>query len=49
MGGTYHFVCHECPEEGVYSDRNEALAVRDDHVDHTGHRVSMSNISSPVA
>lgn len=49
MGGTFHFVCHECTEEGMYSDRTEAMATRDSHVARTDHRVSVQNISEPVA
>ena len=45
MGGLFHFVCHECTEEGVYEDRSEAVAVRDSHVDRTDHRVSVQNVA----
>lgn len=49
MGGTFHFVCHECTAEGVYDDRSEAVAARDEHVDENGHRVSLRNISRATA
>lgn len=49
MGGKYHFVCHDCTEEGVYSDHTEALSARDSHVDRTDHRVSVGKISDQVA
>ncbi len=45
MGGKFHFVCHECVEEGVYADRSEAVTARDTHVDRTGHRVSLRQIT----
>lgn len=48
MGGRFHFVCHECTEEGVYEDRGEALATRDEHVERTGHRVSLEDIAEQV-
>lgn len=49
MGKRFHFVCHECTEEGVYEDREAALSTRDDHVAQTDHRVSLENIADPVA
>ncbi|SFR93023.1 hypothetical protein SAMN05216559_1203 [Halomicrobium zhouii] len=49
MGERFHFVCHECTEEGVYEDRDEALDVKNDHVAATEHRVSMENISERPA
>lgn len=49
MGGWFHFVCHECAEEGVYSDRTEAAAARETHVKLTDHRVSLQDISDPMA
>lgn len=49
MGERFHFVCHECTEEGVYDDRDEALATKDEHVARTDHRVSMENIADPAA
>lgn len=49
MGERYHFVCHECAEEGVYGDHSEAITVKESHVRRTGHRVSLSNIESQVA
>ena len=49
MGGRFHFVCHECTEEGVYSDRTEAVAAQESHVEETDHRVSLEDIADPVA
>lgn len=49
MGERFHFVCHECTEEGVYDDREAALAARNEHVEATDHRVSMENIAEPPA
>ena len=49
MGEKYHFVCHECDEEGVYRDRSEAVSVRDAHVDRMDHRVSLRNIAKQTA
>jgi len=48
MGETYHVVCHECPEEGVYDSRSEAVAARDGHTDETDHRATMLDISRAV-
>lgn len=45
MEPAYHFVCHECPEEGVYADRSEAEGVRDAHVERTDHRVSLQDVA----
>jgi hypothetical protein len=47
--GRSHFVCHDCVEEGVYSDRAKALEARDAHVAETGHRVSLKDIAGSVA
>lgn len=49
MGSTFHFVCHDCPAEGVYGDRAAAEDVRDAHVDETGHRVSLRDVADTVA
>lgn len=48
MGVRFHVVCHECTEEGVYGDREAARATREEHVDETGHRVSMKDITGPT-
>lgn len=49
MEGMFHFVCHECAEEGVYDDRSDAKTARDAHVDETAHRVSLRQIADGVA
>lgn len=49
MDERFHFVCHECAEEGVYEDRGTALAARDEHVARTDHRVSTRDIADPTA
>lgn len=48
MGVRHHFVCHECAEEGVYSDRSDAETAEESHVKQTGHDVSLRNISDPT-
>lgn len=48
MGGKYHVVCHECPEERVLDDGEAARAARDAHEEETGHRVSHARIEPPT-
>jgi len=48
MGNAFHVVCHECSEEGVYESRPEAVSLREEHTDETGHRVSMLEIERAV-
>lgn len=47
MDETFHLVCHECPEEGVYDDRREAVAARDHHQREADHRMTMLDIGGP--
>jgi len=49
MGEAFHVVCHECPEEGLYESRSDAVDSRDSHADETDHRVSMLDIDSAAA
>lgn len=48
MEEAFHVVCHECPEEGLYERRRDAVSIRDEHADETGHRVSMLDIDRAV-
>lgn len=45
MGGTYHVVCHECPVEGMFDERTDAVETVDAHERETGHRLSVLDIS----
>ena len=49
MGGKYHVVCHECPEERVLDDREAAHEARAAHEAKTDHRVSCGAIEPPVS
>ena len=49
MGGKYHVVCHECPEEQVLDDREVAREARAAHEAETDHRVSCGAIEPPVS
>jgi len=49
MGERFHFVCHECTEEGCTRTATRALAAKNTHVAATDHRVSMENIAEPPA
>ena len=44
MDETYHLVCHECPEEGVYEDRRDADSARERHEGETDHRMTVLDI-----
>lgn len=48
MGGNYHVVCHECPEERVLDERDAARDARAAHEEETGHRVSCEAIDPAV-
>lgn len=43
--GTYHVVCHECPEERMIDDREAARTLQSSHEAETGHRVSCKEIA----
>jgi len=44
MGEAFHVVCHECPEEGIYENRQAAVSARESHAEETGHRTSMLDV-----
>jgi hypothetical protein len=50
MGQRYHLVCHHCPEEGVYTERDVADEQKASHTTKTDHEMTLRAISpEPVA
>lgn len=49
MGEAFHLVCHECPEEGVYEERRNAVRAMERHERETDHRMTFLNIADPRA
>lgn len=45
--GTYHVVCHDCAEEGIFEDEAAARGLQDAHEETTNHRVSCMEIGPP--
>jgi hypothetical protein len=46
MDETFHLVCHDCPEEGVYDDRRDAETARETHELESDHRMTMLDIAA---
>ncbi|MFB6309350.1 MAG: hypothetical protein ABEH35_08480 [Haloarculaceae archaeon] len=48
MAGTYHLVCHDCQEEGMYDDHTDAVDARTEHERETSHRMTVQDITRSV-
>jgi hypothetical protein len=46
---AYHLVCHDCKEEAMMTDREDAQARLANHQASTDHRTSLGRVEAPEA